>query len=125
MDVKLSVFGPTNGCAQKMVDGRSRVYSSVALVDLAVWSFGVRNLCKYGLGSLRKTPTEFHWSWSLVKTIDHNSNNQPDFAFVLSVENKNCDGLSTDHPWGLGDNISSLIAHLRSSQCNVKPAQTN
>ena len=38
-DVKLSVLGPTNDCARKLVDGRCRVQFPLALVDLAVWSF--------------------------------------------------------------------------------------
>ena len=36
MDVELSILGPSSGCAQKLVDGRCQVHSSVALVDLAV-----------------------------------------------------------------------------------------
>ena len=35
MDVELSVLGSTSSCAQKLVDGRCQVPSSVALVDLA------------------------------------------------------------------------------------------
>ena len=60
MDVELSVLGPTSGYAQKLVDGRCQVHASVALVDLAVQSFPfvfLRNSRKYGLGSLKKTPT--------------------------------------------------------------------
>ena len=44
-----------SGSALELVDGRYRVQSSVALVDLAVRS---RNSRKYGLWSLKKTPTE-------------------------------------------------------------------
>ena len=39
MDVELSILGPTSGCAQKLVDGRCQVHSSVELVDLAVRNF--------------------------------------------------------------------------------------
>ena len=44
----------------KLVDKRCQVQSSVALVDLAVRIFSCffRNSRKYGVGSLRKIPTE-------------------------------------------------------------------
>ena len=39
MDINLSIPGPTSGCAQKLVDGRCQVHSSVKFADLAVRSF--------------------------------------------------------------------------------------
>ena len=57
MDVELSVLAPTSGCAQKLVNGMCQVHSSVAHVDLAVWSSFFRNSRKYGLESLRKEGT--------------------------------------------------------------------
>ena len=60
MDVKLSVLDPPMSerfCTEKLVDGKRQVQSPVALVDLAVRSF-LRKTGKYGVGSLRKNPTE-------------------------------------------------------------------
>ena len=44
----------------KLVDGRHRVQSPVAQVDLAIQNFPcfLRNSHKYGRGSLKKTPTK-------------------------------------------------------------------
>ena len=39
MDINLSIPGPTSGCAQKLVDGRCQLHSSVALVDLTIQGF--------------------------------------------------------------------------------------
>ena len=81
--LKLFVLGLDSGCAIKLVDGKYQFHPRWRLSTLpfAVFRGFLRNLRKYGLGSLRKTPHGEHPTHRprspVRQTALHPTTNQP------------------------------------------------